>query len=152
MKYLKLLKGEPEVPITCPKRLADEPSEPTKGVLRVSLGSPLIVSSPEEHPTQEHPAPTLWAGLEIEALADAIASAPRAPFEGDLAMARIARRAIEATRVVRELPTDEIRRAALVIGWEVSDEAATRIVKRDYQGAYELLDELPARLRRLIPQ
>ncbi len=85
-------------------------------------------------------------------LADAIASAPRSPFLDDLAMARtVARFAVTTGRLPRELTGARLGEAQTLCA-DTARAAANHIRRRDYFEAYELLDELPAKLRALIPQ
>lgn len=84
-------------------------------------------------------------------LADAIASAPRAPFENDSAMAKAARFAVTTSRLLRELTGARLGEAQALCA-DTARAAAHHIRRRNYLGAYELLDELPAKLRTLIPQ
>jgi hypothetical protein len=144
MKYLALLPDDLAVNESS-QGPGKEPTKPAKGVSTVLLvGSPSFPRSGGSADREAQP-----IGVDIEALAEAVALSPRSPFENDLALARIARCAIESARTVRELNTEEVRRAAFVVALQGSREASARIVKRDYLGAYEILDALPVRLRRL---
>ena len=100
---------------------------------------------------QEAEIDRLAAADGVMLLADAIASAPRAPFENDLAMAKAARFAVTTSRLSHELTGARLGEAQALCA-DTARAAADHIRRRDYLGAYELLDELPAKLRALIPQ
>ena len=83
-------------------------------------------------------------------VADAIAKEQRSPFLNDIALARAAQALVAASRISTELSGSE-RATAEHICDEVFRRAASAIVARDYEAAYELLDALPARLRQVRP-
>lgn len=89
--------------------------------------------------------------LDLEMLFAAVLTAPRSPIENDLAYARLARTAVEVSRLLAEfLP--EARNRALAMCAETGRLAAQAIHARDYFRAYQLLDSLPTRIRALRPQ
>lgn len=95
-----------------------------------------------EHEDEAPSAPSLVV------IADAIASAPRSPFLDDLAIARTARALVEVDRTTRDAPPS-IRVEVASIARDALKQAADAIRAKRYASAYDLLDNLAAKMREM---
>jgi hypothetical protein len=83
-------------------------------------------------------------------IADAIASAPRSPFLNDLAIARTAHAIIEVERTIRDAPPS-IRVEVASAARNAAKLVADAIRAKRYGSAYDLLDNLTAKMHQLKP-
>jgi ribosomal protein L17 len=97
-------------------------------------------------------APTL--PINLSRIVNAIAAHPRSPFLNDLAIATVARHAVEAQRTIERLPT-AAKVEALARCREVEDRIVSAINSLNYQSAYNIaatLARLPDELNRFALQ
>lgn len=118
---------------------------------RIRQAKPDLLALLAEPAVQPEP-PSL--PIDLTTISDAIARNPRSPFLNDLAIATIARAAIEAQKALTGLPP-AARVEALARCREVQDRIVAAIDRRNYESAYDLaarLERLPHEIEELRPQ
>jgi hypothetical protein len=104
------------------------------------------VAAPDRSdPPREAEAVSL-SGAVLADIADAIASAPRSPFLNELAIARAARALVEVERTIRDA-SRSIRIEAATTARDAMNRVADAIRAEEYALAYDLLDNLSAKMR-----
>jgi hypothetical protein len=144
---IRLIPEPPNLTVESKSKLTDA----DRALIRAHKAELLAaLAEPDCEPKPAVP-PSLFGHLDLAAIADAIADQPRAPFENDLALSHAARAALGAERVICDLPATA-RREALRLCRKVCRDAAAAICARNYRVSYDLLDNLPERLKALRPQ
>jgi hypothetical protein len=147
-KYLALLRNtDAAAPVESdPKSIipAPEPRLDSGGAAPEAV-TPIGGTSPAQ-PRREMEAVPF--SLLLVDIADAIASAPRSPFLNDLAIARTARALVEVERTIVDAPPS-IRIEVASVARNAAKLVADAIRAKRYGSAYDLLDNLTARMREL---
>jgi len=149
-KYIELLRNaEGSAPVESDPKSTIPASEPRLGSAAAAPAAVNTISrtSPDQPRPEMEVVPCSFLLVDI---ADAIASAPRSPFLNDLAVARTAHAIIEVERTIRDAPPS-IRVEVASAARNAVKLVADAIRAKRYGSAYDLLDNLMAKIRELKP-